>query len=35
LIVNTGGSLVARSTSGGGITIGVNYVIFVSAVWCI
>lgn len=35
LIVNTGGSIVARSTSGGGITIGVGYTIFVSAVWCI
>jgi len=35
LIVNTGGSIVARSTSGGSITIGVGYTIFVSAVWCI
>ena len=35
LIVNTGGSIVARSTSGGGITIGVGYTIFVSVVWCI
>jgi len=35
LIVNTGGSIVARSTSGGGITIGTGYTIFVSAVWTI
>lgn len=35
LIVNTGGSIVARSTSGGSVTIGTGYTIFVSAVWCI
>jgi hypothetical protein len=35
LIVNTGGSIVARSTSGGGITIGTGYTIYVSVVWCI
>jgi hypothetical protein len=33
LVVNTGGSIVARSTSGGGITIGVGYTVFVAISW--
>jgi hypothetical protein len=33
LIMNNGGSLVGRSTSGGSITIGVGYKLYVSATW--
>lgn len=35
LILNNGGSLVGRSTSGGPITIGVNYTLFISVNWYI
>jgi hypothetical protein len=35
LIVNSGGSIVGRSTSGGGITIGTNYTVFISVSWYI
>lgn len=33
LVVNTGGSIVARSTSGGPITIDVGYTLFVAISW--
>lgn len=35
LIMNTGGSLVGRSTSGGGVTISTGYTVFVGATWFI
>lgn len=35
LVINNGGSLVGRSTSGGGVTIGVGYVLFISTTWFI
>lgn len=35
LILNNGGSIVGRSTSGGSITIGVGYTMFVSISWTI
>lgn len=33
MILNNGGSLVGRSTSGGSVTIGVGYVLFISTTW--
>lgn len=33
LIVNSGGSIVGRSTSGGSIIIGTNFMVFVSVSW--
>lgn len=33
LVINNGGSLVGRSTSGGGVTIGVGYKLFISTTW--
>ncbi|GAA3399420.1 hypothetical protein [Pseudarthrobacter polychromogenes] len=35
LILNSGGSIVARSTSGGPITLGTGYTVFVSISWTI
>ena len=35
LVINNGGSIVGRSTSGGGITIGVGYTVFVTTSWYI
>jgi len=33
LVINSGGSLVGRSTSGGSVTVGVGYKLFISTTW--
>jgi len=33
LVINTGGTLVGRSTSGGAVTLGIGYTLFISTTW--
>jgi len=35
LVINTGGVLVGRSTSGGSVSLGTGYTIFISVSWYI